>query len=90
MKDRAEFIGTPTELTALIDPAGLNKISPRKISREVSNNLGALREAGIEASVRRSNGRRLIELRRVDSVDDCGGGSSVPIDPGAPGTEAGL
>ena len=83
MKDRAEFIGTPTELAELIDPAGMNQISPRKISGEVSKNLGALRENGIEASVRRSNGRRLIELRRADSVDTPEGGNSVPIDPDA-------
>lgn len=83
MKDRTEFIGTPTELAELIDPAGMNQISPRKISGEVLKNLAALRENGIEASVRRSNGRRLIELRRADSVDTSGGGNSVPIDPDA-------
>ena len=83
MKDRTEFIGTPTELAELIDPAGMNPISPRKISGEVLKNLAALRENGIEASVRRSNGKRLIVLRRADSVDTSGGGNSVPIDPDA-------
>ena len=90
MKDRAEFIGTPTELAELIDPAGMNQISPRKISGEVSKNLAALRENGIEASVRRSNGRRLIELRRADSVDTSGGGNSVPIVPDALASGAAL
>ena len=83
MKDRAEFIGTPTELAALIDPAGMNQISPRKIPGEVLKSLSALRESGIEATVRRSNGRRLIELRRADSVDEPEVGNSVPIDPAA-------
>ena len=83
MKDRTEFIGTPTELAELIDPAGMNQISPRKISGEVLKNLAALRENGIEASVRRSNGKRLIVLRRADSVDTSGGGNIVPIDPDA-------
>ena len=83
MKDRTEFIGTPTELAELIDPAGMNQISPRKISGEVLKNLAALRENGIEASVRRSNGKRLIELHRADSVDTPEGGNSVPIDPDA-------
>ena len=83
MKDRTEFIGTPTELAELIDPAGMNQISPRKISGEVLKNLAALRENGIEASVRRSNGKRLIVLRRADSVDISGGGNSVPIVPDA-------
>ena len=90
MKDRTEFIGTPTELAELIDPAGMNQISPRKISGEVLKNLAALRENGIEASVRRSNGRRLIELRRADSVDTSGGGNSVPIVPDALASGAAL
>ena len=83
MNNRSEFIGTPTELTELIDPVGAEQISPRKISREVLKSLSALRESGIEATVRRSNGRRLIELRRADSVDEPEVGNSVPIDPDA-------
>ena len=83
MKNRAEFIGTPTELTALIDPLGLNQISTRKISGEIAKSLSTLRDAGVEASVRRSNGKRLITLRRVDSVDKTDAGNSVPIVPAA-------
>ena len=90
MKNRAEFIGTPTELVSLIDPVGAEQVSPRKISREVSKSLSALREIGIEAVVRRSNGRRLIELRRADSVDESGVGNSVPIDPAASEAETPL
>ena len=33
MRDRAEFIGTPTELSAQIDPAGSEGITPKKVSR---------------------------------------------------------
>ena len=88
MKNRVEFIGTPTELTDLIDPVGAEQISPRKISREVSKSLSALREIGIEATVRRSNGKRLIELRRADSVDESEVGNSVPIDPAGLAAEA--
>ena len=90
MNNRSEFIGTPTELTELIDPVGAEQISPRKISREVLKSLSALRESGIEATVRRSNGRRLIELRRADSVDTSGGGNSVPIVPTALASGAAL
>jgi len=53
MKDRAEFIGTPTELAELIDPAGMNQISPRKISGEVSKTL---QHCGKTASRRRCGG----------------------------------
>ena len=68
MKDRAEFIGTPTELTALIGTVTGEQISPKKISREVRQSVGALEEIGITPVVHRSNGKRLIELYRADSA----------------------
>ena len=81
MRDRTEFIGTPTELSERIDPVGVERISPKKVSRQILQNLDALRKIGISAGVRRSNGRRLIELQRADSVDLQGAGEIVPIDP---------
>ena len=80
---QGEFIGTPTEMVNLIDPDGREHISPRKISGQVAQSLTALREEGIEATVRRSNGKRLIELRRADGAVLSGAGNSVPIDPDA-------
>ena len=35
MKQRTEFIGTPTELSQQIDPAGVEQITPKKVSRLV-------------------------------------------------------
>lgn len=81
MRDRAEFIGTPTELSEQIDPAGSERITPKKVSRLILQNLGALSKIGISASVRRSNGKRLIELRSADSVDIPGAGESGTCDP---------
>ena len=81
MHDRTEFIGTPTELSAKIDPAGVERITPKKVSRLILQSVDALSKIGISASVRRSNGKRLIELRRADSVDLPGAGGIVPIDP---------
>ena len=81
MRDRTEFIGTPTELSERIDPVGVERMSPKKVSRQILQNLDALRKIGISAVVRRSNGRRLIELRRADSADLEGAGEIVPIDP---------
>ena len=76
---RGDFIGTPTELIALIDPAGTDGFSVRKISGQVVKSLAALGKAGIEATVRRSNGKRLIELRRADSDETPDTGNSDPI-----------
>ena len=81
MKQRTDFIGTPTELSQQIDPAGVEQITPKKVSRLVLQSVDALRKTGISASVRRSNGKRLIELRRADSVDIPGAGESGTCDP---------
>ena len=81
MHDQTEFIGTPTELSERIDPVGVERISPKKVSRQIVQNLDALSKIGISVVVRRSNGKRVIELRRADSVDLEGAGEIVPIDP---------
>ena len=81
MRDRTEFIGTPTELSAQIDPAGSEGITPKKVSRLILQSVAALRKIGISAVVRRSNGKRLIELRRAESDDAQGTQAVDPIDP---------
>ena len=81
MRDRTEFIGTPTELSEKIDPAGVERISPKKVSRLVLQNLEALCKIGISGVVRRSNGKRLIELHRAESDDAEGALEVDPVDP---------
>ena len=81
MRDRAEFIGTPTELSAQIDPAGSEGITPKKVSRLILQSVAALSKIGISVVVRRSNGKRLIELRRAESDDTQGVPADDPIDP---------
>lgn len=81
MKNRTEFIGTPTELATLIGTVTGKQISPKKISREVLQNVEALREIRITPTVRRSNGKRLIELHRAESDDT---GEPPDIDPVGP------
>ena len=81
MCDRTEFIGTPTELSEKIDPAGTERISPKKVSRLILQNLDTLSKIGISGVVRRSNGKRLIELRRAESDDPQGVPEVDPVDP---------
>ena len=81
MSSRTTFIGTPTELSAKIDPDRIEGVTPKKISRLILQSIEALRKNGIQATVRRSNGKRVIELNRADSVDLKGAGEIVPIDP---------
>ena len=83
MRDRTEFIGTPTELSAQIDPAGSEGITPKKVSRLILQSVAALSKIGISAVVRRSNGKRLVELRRAESDDAQDTQAVDPIDPGA-------
>ena len=80
MDSRGEFIGTPTELATKIDPDGSEGITPKKVARQILQSVDALGKAGITSSIRRSNGKRLIELRRADSADFSGVGE---IDPAA-------
>lgn len=81
LRDRTEFIGTPTELSTQIDPAGSEGITPKKVSRLILQSVAALSKIGISAVVRRSNGKRLIELRRAESDDTQGTQAVDPIDP---------
>ena len=81
MSTRTIFIGTPTELSEQIDSVGVERISPKKVSRQILQNLDALRKIGISSVVRRSNGKRLIELRRAESDDTQGVPAVDPVDP---------
>ena len=81
LNERREFIGTPTELSQRIDPDGQEGITPKKVSRLILQSVEALRENGISAVIRRSNGKRIIQLRRAESDDSEGAKEIVPIDP---------
>ena len=81
MRTRTKFIGTPTELSEKIDPVGVERISPKKVSKLIQQNLDALSKIGISGVVRRSNGKRLIELHRAESDDSKGPAAVDPIDP---------
>ena len=81
LQESSQFIGTPTELANKIDPDGSDGITPKKVGRQILQSVEALSGAGITATVRRSNGKRLIELRRADRADFPGGREIVPVDP---------
>ncbi len=83
VSDSGVWIGTPTELSQKIDPVGAEGFTPKSVSRKILQSVGTLEKAGIIATVRRSNGKRLIELRRAASDDETAPGTVDPIDPGA-------
>ena len=69
------------QLSEKIDPVGMERISPKKVSRLILQSLDALSKIGIFGMVRRSNGKRLIELRRAESDDAQGVPVVAPVDP---------
>ena len=69
LEEQREFIGTPTELSQRIDPDGQEGITPKKVSRLILQNVDPLKKIGITVTIRRSNGKRIIELHSADSDD---------------------
>ncbi|MDR1747861.1 MAG: hypothetical protein LBR47_02245, partial [Spirochaetaceae bacterium] len=84
MKDKTEFTGTPTQLSALLsansDDQTAISITAKSLSKRLMQNAADLERVGITFISRRSNGKRLITLRRMsdDSDDETG---SVPAPP---------
>ena len=70
LEEQREFIGTPTELSQKIDPDGQEGITPKKVARLILQSVDALWKAGITATIRRSNGKRIIQLSSADSDDN--------------------
>ena len=81
------YTGTPSALSAKIDPDGSLGITPKKVTRLVRESVAALREKGILADTYRSNGKRWISLKRADSADFLPVKTIGTIDPaGVPST----
>ena len=75
------YLGSPSALSAKIDPDGSFGITPKKVTRLVLENVEALRGNGILVKIYRSNGKRLISLRSAESADLPAVGKIDPIDP---------
>ena len=76
-----EYTGTPSALSAKIDPDGSFGITPKKVTRLVLESVETLRENGILVKIYRSNGKRLISLRSAESADLPAVEKIDPIDP---------
>ena len=81
LREQGEFIGTPTELSEKIDPDKQEGVTPKKVARLILQSVETLRRTGITAIIRRSNGKRIIELHRAESDDLADAGEIVPIAP---------
>ena len=82
---RQPEISAPAKvLLEKIDPAGADGLTPNSFSHRIRKSVDALRRNGITVSFRKSNGDRLICLKRVDGVDDPATENIVTIDPENP------
>ena len=81
LREQAEICAPAKALLEKIDPAGVEGLTPNSFSHQIRKSVDALRQSGITVSFRKSNGERLICLRRADGVDDPATAKSVPIDP---------
>ena len=75
------YLGSPSALSAKIDPDGNLGITPKKVTRLALESVETLRENGILVKTYRSNGKRLISLRSAESADLPAVGKIDPIDP---------
>ena len=75
------YLGSPSALSAKIDPDGTLGITPKKITRLVRESVAALRENGVLVKIYRSSGKRLISLRSAESADLPTVEKIDPIDP---------
>ena len=81
LRQQPEICAPAKGLLEKIDPAGIEGFSPNSFSHQIRKNVDTLRRSGISVTFRKSNGERLICLRRGDGVDDSAATDIVPIDP---------
>ena len=84
LRRQPEISAPAKALLEKIAPAGAEGLTPNSFSHRIRKSVDALRRNGITVSFRKSNGDRLICLKRVDGVDDPATGNIVTIDPENP------
>ena len=81
LQKEPEISAPAKALLEKIDPAGSEDWTPNSFSHQIRKSVDALRQNGILVSFRKSNGERLICLKRVDGADLPTVEKIDPIDP---------
>ena len=81
LREQPEICAPAKALLEKIDPDGAEGLTPNSFSHKLRKSVDALRRSGIIVTFRKSNGERLICLKRADGVDDPTAGNTVTIDP---------
>ena len=81
LREQPEICAPAKALLEKIDPDGTEGLTPNSFSHKLRKSVDVLRRSGIVVTFRKSNGERLICLKRADGVDDSTAGNTVTIDP---------
>ena len=84
LRRQPEISAPAKALLEKIDPASAEGLTPNSFSHRIRKSVDTLRRNGITVSFRKSNGDRLICLKRADGVDDPATENIVTIDPENP------
>ena len=84
LRQQPEISAPAKVLIEKIDPDGTEGLTPNSLSHRIRKSVDTLRKNGISVSFRKSNGERLICLKRVDGVDDSTMENTVTVDPEKP------
>ena len=81
LREQPEICAPAKALLEKIGPADTEGLTPNSFSHKLRKSIDTLRRSGIVVTFRKSNGERLICLKRADGVDDPTAGNTVTIDP---------
>ena len=81
LREQPEICAPAKALLEKIDPDGAEGLTPNSFSHKLRKSVDALRRSGILVTFRKSNGERLICLKRADGVDDLAAENTVTIGP---------
>ena len=81
LREQTEISAPAKVLLEKIDPAGIEGWTPNSFSHQIRKSIDALRKNGVFVSFRKSNGERLICLKRVAGADLPTVEKIVTIDP---------
>ena len=81
LREQPELCAPAKTLLEKIDPDGVEGLTPNSFSHKLRKSVDTLRRSGIVVTFRKSNGERLICLKRADGVDDPTAENTVTIVP---------
>ena len=81
LREQPEICAPAKALLEKIDPDGIEGLTPNSFSHKLRKTVDTLRRNGIVVTFRKSNGERLICLKRADGVDEFPARNTVTIVP---------